>query len=156
MAPYLLSSSEVFATTPEVAYDTLVAAPLEALFTQRSGPIPPVARTEGQTGEWGTAGATRRVVLADGGSNLETLVGADRATRDYRYELTDFRGPMKLLVAKVEGRFAFDAAGAGTRVTWTWRLHATNPVTRLALPVLGAFWRPWAKAMWPRYEARLP
>jgi hypothetical protein len=96
------------------------------------------------------------VVLADGSSNLETLVAADRATREYRYELTDFRGPMKLLVRKVEGRFEFDAAGAATRVTWTWRLHATSPLTRPALPVLGAFWRPWARAMWSRFGDRLP
>lgn len=156
MAPYLLSSSEVFDTTPDVAYDTLVAAPLETLFTKRSGPIPPVARCEDQDGEWGRTGQSRRVVLSDGSSTLETLVAADRATREYRYELTDFKGPLKALVRMVEGRFEFEPGGAGTRVTWTWRLHSTNPVTRLGLPVLGAFWRPWAKGMWPRFGDRLP
>jgi hypothetical protein len=154
-APYLLTSSTVVAATPEAAYDALCAAPLEALFSSRSGPIPPVARCEGQVGEWGTAGQTRTVVLADGSSNLEALVAADRATQEYRYRLSDFKGPFKLLITGVDGQFAFTPEGAGTRVTWTWALHSVNALTAPVLRVVGFFWRRWAAAMWPRYAARL-
>jgi hypothetical protein len=154
-SPYQLVSSTVVAATPEAAYDALCAAPLEVLFTSRSGPIPPVARCEGQAGEWGSSGQTRTVVLSDGSSNLETLVAADRATQDYRYRLTDFKGPFKLLITSVDGQFAFAADGSRTRVTWTWSLHPVNAFTALALPVVGFFWRRWAAAMWPRYVARL-
>src|SRR5215217_1435809 len=97
-APYDVSASEVLPTSPEVAYDTVVGAPLEDILGDRSGPIPPVRETRGHEGPWGTVGQTRTVVLGDGGTVLETLVGADRQTTDYRYRLTDVRGPMKLLV----------------------------------------------------------
>ncbi len=154
-APLHLTSSTRVDAAPDAAYDALVAAPLEELFTRRSGPIPPVVRCDGQVGTWGALGATRTVVLADGSSNLETLVGADRSTRDYRYRLTEFTGPFKLLVASVDGQFAFHPHGTGTHVTWSWVLHPTSTVSRLVLPVVGHFWRRWATAMWPRYAARL-
>lgn len=155
-APYLLSSSTVVPVSPEVAYDAVMNAPLEELFPHRAGAIPPVKECTGQVGAWDTAGQTRTVVLADGGTNLETLVEADRATPNYRYRLTDFTGPMKALVASVDGRFSYVAEGNGTRVTWSWAIHPTNAVVRaLALPVLGMFWKQYAAKMWPHYAARL-
>lgn len=154
MATYVLSSSSALPSTPDAAFQCLADAPLEALFTTRSGLIPPVRESRGQEGPWGTVGQTRTVVLADGSTNLETLVAVDRPG-DYRYTLTDFTGPMKLLVRKVEGRFTFVPEGDGTRATWTWTLHPTNPLARLAFPVLGASWRTMARAMWPRFAARL-
>ncbi|MGN6161068.1 MAG: hypothetical protein ACTHOG_05120 [Marmoricola sp.] len=148
---YRVSSSHTFTTTPERGYDVIVEAPLEELFDHRAGPIPPV---KASPGAWGFRGAARTVELADGTSNLETLVGATRPD-DYRYELTDFTGPMKALVRKVEGRFAFEAKGEQTTVTWTWVIHPTNPITGLTLPVLGFFWKRWAAGMWPKFGARL-
>jgi hypothetical protein len=153
-APYQLSSSTVLATTPETAFQGLVDAPLEELFPTRSGLIPPVRGSEGQQGAWGNPGQTRTVVLADGSRNLETLVAVE-APHDYRYVLTDFTGPMRLLVREVEGRFAFEPAADGTRVTWSWLLHPTHPVARIAFPVLGASWRRMAQGMWPRFGARV-
>jgi len=154
VAPYLLTSSTVVPVPPEVAFDAVLAAPLPELFTERSGPIPPVRECRGQEGPWGTVGQTRTVVLDDGGTNLETLVALDRPA-SYRYRLGDFTGAMKPLVASVDGEFAFGAEGAGTRVTWSWRMHATNPLARLFLPGLGFFWRRYAAGMWQRYAARL-
>ena len=153
-APYLISSSTVLPVPPEVAFQGILDAPLEELFSSRSGPIPPVARVDGQDGAWGTVGQTRTVVLSYGGTNLETLVAAERPD-DYRYRLSHFTGPMKALVAGVDGRFAFVADGSGTRVTWSWSMHATNPVSRALLPVMGIFWRRYAAGMWPRYAARV-
>jgi hypothetical protein len=153
-AAYVLDSSTVVPATPEAAYDGVLAAPLEELFTQRVGPIPPVRECTGQDGEWGTVGQTRTVVLADGSRNLETLVVADRPG-SYRYRLTDFTGPMKGLIRDVDGEFAFAQEGAGTRVTWSWRIRPTNSAARLLLPVVGLFWRRYAEKMWPRCAARL-
>jgi hypothetical protein len=154
MADYVLSSSSVLPGTPDAAFQGLADAPLEELFTTRSGLIPRVRCSEGQGGPWGTVGQTRTVVLDDGSRNLETLVSLDRPG-DYRYTLTEFTGPMKLLVRKVEGRFTFVTEGAGTRATWTWTLHPTTPLARLAFPVVGASWRTMARYMWPRFAARL-
>jgi hypothetical protein len=153
-APYKLSASTVVSATPEVAFDGVLAAPLPELFSTRSGPIPPVRECTGQEGVWGDVGQTRTVVLGDGSSNLETLVAADRPG-SYRYRLTDFSGPMKALVRSIEGEFAFVAEGEGTRVTWSWQMHATNPVTRLLLPGIGFFWKRHAAGMWPRFAAQL-
>ncbi|MFL6025108.1 MAG: SRPBCC family protein [Marmoricola sp.] len=155
-APYLLSSSTLVSASPEAAFDTLCAAPLEQLFTTRSGPIPPVVRCEGQQGEWGRTGASRSVVLSDGTGNLETMVGGDRATQEYRYRLSDFQGPFKRLITSIDGQFTFVPEGSGTRVTWTWRLNPVNGATRLVLPVVGFFWSRYAADMWPRYSAMLP
>ena len=153
-SPYQLSSSTVLAATPEAAFQTLVDAPLEELFPTRSGLIPSIKECEGQDGAWGNLGQTRTVVLADGSRNLETLVVVE-PPHDYRYVLSDFTGPMRMLVRKVEGRFAFEPAGDGTRVTWSWILHPTHPLARLAFPVLGASWRTMATNMWPRFSARV-
>lgn len=156
VAPFLLSSSTVVPAAPEHAYDGVLAAPLEELFPHRAGAIPPIKECTGQVGDWGTVGQTRTVVLADGGTNLETLVTADRPGGIYQYRLSDFTGPMKALVAGVDGQFSFVPEGNGTRVTWSWAIQPTNPVTRLlALPLLGVFWKQYAAKMWPRYAARL-
>lgn len=152
--PYLLSSSTVVPASPEVAFDGVLAAPLEDLFPHRAGPIAPIRGCEGQDGAWGTVGQTRTVRLADGSSNLETLVAADRPG-SYRYRLTDFQGPFKTLVAAVDGEFSFLPEGSGTRVTWSWSLEPTNPMARPFLAVVGFFWRQYAQKMWPRYAARL-
>ena len=154
-ATYELSSASVLPGPPDAAFQCLVDAPLEELFTTRSGLIPRVRCSEGQVGPWGTPGQTRTVVLEDGSRNLETLVSVE-PPGDYRYTLTDFTGPMKLLVRKVEGRFTFVPEDGGTRATWSWTLHPTNPLARLVFPVLGASWRTMARTMWPRFAGRLP
>lgn len=150
---YRVSSSHVLSTSPARAWEAIVAAPLQDIFDHRSGPIPPVKEMVSD-GPWGLVGAARTVVLADGSSNRETLVGAS-CPDDYRYELTGFTGPMKALVTKVEGQFDFDAQGEETVATWTWVIHPTNAVTGLGLPVLGFFWKGWAAKMWPKFAARL-
>lgn len=153
-SPYLLSSSTVVPNSQDVAFAGVLDAPLEELFTERAGVIPPIKECTGQDGGWDAVGKTRTVVLADGSSNLETLVEYSRPG-NYRYQLSDFTGPMKALVARVEGQFSFVPEGEGTRVTWSWKIHPTNPVARGLLPVVGFFWRRYAAGMWPRYAARL-
>ncbi len=153
-SPAHLTSSSVLPTTPEIAFQCLLDAPLEELFPTRSGLIPPIRGCEGQDGSWGEVGQTRTVVLSDGSRNLETLTRVD-APHDYRYTLSDFTGPMRLLVRKVEGRFEFEPVPDGTRVTWSWLLHPTNPVARLMFPALGASWRTMARGLWPRFRDRV-
>jgi Polyketide cyclase / dehydrase and lipid transport len=152
---YQLSASSVLATTPQAAYDALVDAPLEELFGDRSGPIPPVRECRGQQGPWGQVGQTRTVVLGDGGTVLETLVVSDRAAGDYRYRLSEITGPMKALARSIDGRFAFVPADAGTTATWTWDVHLTSPLGRLAMPVFKVFWQRAAGKAFTRLGSRL-
>lgn len=153
-SPYLLSSSTVVPASLDSAFDGVLNAPLEQLFTERAGAIPPIKECTGQIGAWDAVGKTRTVVLQDGSTNLETLMEYSRPG-SYRYQLSDFTGPMKALVARVEGQFTFVPEGDATRVTWSWKIHPKNPVARLALPVIGVFWRKYAAGMWPRYAARV-
>lgn len=154
VAPYLLSSSTLVTATPESAWAGVLDAPLEELFPERAGLIPAIKECTGQEGGWDAVGKTRTVVLEDGSSNVETLAEYNQPS-SYRYRLSDFTGPMKALVAGVDGQFTFVPEGGGVRVTWSWKIHPTNAVTRTMLPVLGFFWRRYAAGMWPRYEARL-
>jgi hypothetical protein len=145
MTSYDLSASAVVPGTIEQAYDAVVSSPLERLLGRRSGPIPPVVRTEGEgPAPWGSSiGQARTIVLGDGGRLLETLVEADRPAA-YGYRLTEVRGPMRPLVRSVDGRFTFVAEAGdtpATRVTWSWRLHLTAAPVRLLMPVFGVFWR---------------
>ena len=149
-----VAESRTVAVPLEAAYDGTIRVLLPDIFGHRHLAIPPIVRVEGQEGEWGTVGQTRTVVLADGSRNLETLVATDRP-ESYRYRLTDFTGPMKGLIRDVDGEFAFAQEGAGTRVTWYWRIRPTNSVARVLLPIVGLFWRRYADKMWPRYAARL-
>lgn len=153
-SPYLLSSSTVVPASLDVAWAGVLDAPLEVLFTERAGLIPPIKECTGQDGGWDAVGKTRTVVLQDGTSNLETLVEYS-SPGTYRYQLSDFTGPLKGLVAGVDGQFSFVPEGDGTRVTWSWKIHPRNPIARGFLPVLGFFWRRYAAGMWPRYAARL-
>jgi hypothetical protein len=154
-APYLLTASATLPAEPGAAYDELVAAPLEDLLGDRSGPIPPVRECRGQVGSWGQAGQTRTIVLGDGGTIRETLVVADREAGDYRYRLSDLTGPMKALARAVDGRFHFEPAPGGATVTWTWAVHPTSAVTRLLLPVFNVFWQQAARKAFARLGARL-
>jgi hypothetical protein len=152
--PYLLSSSTVVPASPDAAFDAVLGAPLEDLFAERAGLIPAVRECQGQEGAWGTVGQTRTIVLADGSTNLETLVAADRPG-NYRYQISEISGPLNALVAGIDGQFSIAPEGTGSRVTWSWWLMPTNAVTRLFIPVLAFFWRQYAAKMWPRYAARL-
>ena len=155
VSTYELSSSTVVPVPVEVAFDGVMNAPLEELFPHRAGMIPPVKECTGQVGPWATVGQTRKVITSDGNSNTETLVTYDRAGGLYQYRLGDLTGPLKALVAGVDGQFKYVPEGDGTRVTWSWSMHPTNAVTRAVLPVMGIFWRQYAAKMWPLYAARL-
>ena len=154
VAPYPLSESATLPVSPEVAFDTVLAAPLEDILGERVGLIPAITGCRGQDGAWGTVGQTRVIEMADGGRVLETLVSADRPS-DYRYRISEVRGPMRPLVKGIDGRFAFEPVGAEARVTWSWDLHPTNAVARLALPLLGFFWHRAARRMFVRLTGRV-
>ena len=140
-----VEESRTVRATPEQAYDAVVPGPLEAIFKHRHVVMPPIARVSGQEGAWGeTLGQTRTIHLADGGSVKETLVESERPARS-SYTITDIQGPMKLLVSQAEGRWTFEPTGDGTVVSWSWTLHPTNAVTSRLLPVIGVFWKGYAR-----------
>ena len=154
VAPYPVSESAVLPTTPEGAYDAVVSAPLEEILGVRVGLIPAIIGCSGQDGPWGTVGQTRTIEMSDGGRVLETLVAADRPS-EYRYRITEVRGPLRPLVRSIDGRFGYEQSDTGTKVTWSWDLHPTNAVTRLALPLFALSWHRSARRMFDRLAERV-
>ena len=139
-----LSQSRLVPVEPVEAFDRLIVLPLPAIFSRRHGPFPPVRETREAPPVWGSVGQTRRIVLADGGTALETLTSVDRP-RSFGYTLTEPTGALALLVERVEGRWEVEGSGTGSRITWSWTLHPRGRPGSAALPLVGRFWHGYAR-----------
>lgn len=146
-----LEYSRTYPLTVEQAFDGVLPMPLERLFNRRYGPIPPIKSVDGPPDRWGTVGQERTVHLADGGSMREKLTRVDRP-HAFGYVLSDVAGPMKSLAARVEGRWSFEPAGTGTRITWSWTVQPASALGGLAMPVFGRLWRGYARQAMERIE----
>lgn len=152
-SPLHVSSTRTYPVPFEGAYRRTIGWPLEELFHQRFGPIPPIVRTD-QDGTWGSVGQVRTIHLGDGGSMQERLVRAD-APDAFGYEITGITGPMKGLASRIEGTWAFEPIGSGTRITWSWTIHPKSSASALVLPVFGKIWQAYARRALDHLEALL-
>ena len=143
MATVTLSQSRAVPVPIEEAFDRLLIHPLPEIFRRRMLAIPPIKEVRGQAGEWGTVGQSRTIATTDGGSMLETLTSNERP-HSFGYTISDVRGPMKPLVASIDGLWSFEPAGTGTRITWRWILTPTA-AGRAVMPAFGAMWRGYAR-----------
>ncbi|WP_310962027.1 SRPBCC family protein [Nocardioides terrisoli] len=150
---YDVAESRVVPAGAEDAFRAVIPIPLTRIFAHRFGPIPPIRDVLGQDGEWGTPGQTRTIVLADGGRMREELTAVDEPS-SFDYRITGITGPMRPLVAEVEGRWVFEPEGTTTRITWSWRIRP-RPAGRLLMPVFGWFWRGYARRALATIEAVL-
>lgn len=148
--PVELSASRTYPAGVARAFDAVLALPLPYLFAHRYAAIPPVTQVRDQ-GPWTSAGETRTIVLGDGGTILETLTEVERPDT-FAYRLTDITGPMKPLATSIDGRFRFEHAGTGVRVTWSWSVHPRGRLGRAAMPVFARMWRPYARIALERLE----
>lgn len=142
--PLVLEQSRAIPVTVEDAFARTLPLPLPDLFCHRYGPLPAIKEVTGQVGDWGRAGETRTIVLADGGTMREQLLTVG-PPHEFTYRLTDITGMLASLATQVEGRWAFAPAGTGTLVTWTWSVQPRTSASSLALPVLGRFWKGYAR-----------
>jgi hypothetical protein len=126
------------------AFHRTLPAPLPEIFKRWHGPFPPVREVREQSGGWDTAGQTRTVVLAGGGSTREELTSVD-PPRSFGYRLTKISGPMALLVDHVLGEWIFTPAAGGTEVTWRWDIHSKFPLTSWLLPLFCRMWKGYAQ-----------
>ena len=139
-----LEQSRVIPVSVEHAFAGTLPIPLTTIFRHWYGPIPPIKKVHDQVGEWGTVGQTRVVLLTGGGSMHEELTSVD-PPRSFGYVLTDVRGPMASLVGRVEGEWTFTSTTTATTVTWRWNIHSRWALTAPLLPVLGRWWKGYAR-----------
>jgi hypothetical protein len=118
--------------------------PLPTLFRRWYGPIPPIRAVVDQAGDWDAVGKSRTIVLTGGGSMREQLTSYD-PPRSFGYTLSDVKGPMAPIVARVEGLWSFEPVGTGTKVTWRWTIYPRSAFTARVLPVFGRLWRGYAR-----------
>jgi Polyketide cyclase / dehydrase and lipid transport len=125
------------------AYAATLTTPLPVLFRRRYGALPPVREVRDQAGVWGDLHQTRTVVTSDGGTMREQLTEVD-PPQAFGYHLSDITGPMRPLVAGIDGRWEFTPIGTGTLVTWRWTLIPRS-VGAPVMPVLARMWRGYAR-----------
>lgn len=155
MAPPLeLETSRTFPVTVERAFEVVLPAPLEQVFARRFGALGPVRGVRGQTGAWGRVGQTRVIELADGGTLTEELTTVE-PHREFTYRIADVTGPMRALVTSLDGRWSFEPAGTGARITWAWTVHPASSLAGLAMPVFGRLWRGYARQAMEEIETLL-
>lgn len=147
----------VVAVSPEVAFDRVLGDELTGFFDRGHLLLPAIVATEPIVGDarWGTeVGQARRIRLADGGSMVETLRTSD-TPGSATYAMSDLTGPFAALYSGVLGEWTFEPAGAGTRVTWRWRLRPRGIAGRLATPLIAAMWQGYAAKALGRIRAAL-
>ncbi|GAA2175892.1 hypothetical protein GCM10009846_27550 [Agrococcus versicolor] len=152
-----MERSIVVAAPVEVAYDRVLGDELTGLFDRGHLLLPAIDATVTLSGptRWGTeVGQSRRIVLADGGSMVETVrtIDAPEATT---YEMSDLTGPFATLFSGVLGEWTFEPLGGGTRVTWRWRLRPRSVVGRIAAPVIARMWQGYAAKALERIQTSL-
>jgi hypothetical protein len=136
------------------AFDEVLPFDLTRLLDQRYLAIPSVKAVTGQAGEWGSLGQTRTIHLSGGGSMLEELTEVTPAKR-FAYHLSEITGPMKALVEGVDGAWAFERAGTGVRITWSWTVHPRGRVGELAMPAFRRMWGGSARLAFDNLEKLL-
>lgn len=136
--------SRTYPVAVETAFDVVLGLPLNQLFNHRFGPIPAIKEARLHSDDFASVGASRTIVLNDGGTMREELTDIDRP-RLFRYRITELTGPTKLLVDSVEGAWSFAPAGSGVRVSWTWDVAPKSNTSAKVLPVFGRFWSGYAR-----------
>lgn len=143
-----VEQSRTIPVTPEQAFRGIIEMDVPTMFRRRYGPIPPIRRVSGRdASHWaGTVGQTRILELAGGGSIRETVEHVDEP-HSWRYRITDFKGPLALLLTSIDGEFLFAPAGTGTRITWRYNMFPRSRAAVAAMPAFAWCWRGYARQM---------
>jgi hypothetical protein len=153
--PVLLAHSRAIPVSVEHAWDVLLPAPLERVFSRRFGALPPVRSVRDQVGVWGSAvGQFRTIMLADGGTMREELLTL-RRPEEFGYRISGITGAMRPLVASIMGSWMLEPVGTGVRITWSWTLEPASRAASLAMPVFSWMWHGYARQALEEIEGLL-
>lgn len=123
------------------AFDTIVPIDLPSVF-KGFGPLPAVAGTQDQVGNWDTVGQSRRVNLSDGSHATEQIDEYARPDR-FGYTVGPFSGIVGKLVDRAEGEWRFSEQADGAQIEWTYTWFARRGAKPLIWP-LTLLWRRYA------------
>lgn len=142
MKPVSVTVRQSVQGTPERAFGVVIPVDLPEIF-RGYGPLPAVVGTRHQVGDWDAAGDTRVVLLKGGGVMVEELTRVERPGRcEYRVRPT--KGPLRLVVEHIDGRFLFEpATDGGAVIDWTYSFVAKRGRRALLVP-LAPLWRRYA------------
>ena len=154
-SPVLLEQSRAIPVSVEHAWDVLLPAPLERVFSRRFAALPPVRTVQDQVGVWGSAvGQSRTIMLADGGTMREELLTL-RRPNEFGYRISGITGAMRPLVAGIMGSWSLEPVGTGVRITWSWTLEPASRAASLAMPVFSWMWHGYARQALEEIEGLL-
>jgi hypothetical protein len=124
----------------ERLFDTVVAEDVLPRVLRRWGPVPAVTGTRDLSGPWDTPGSSRTVLLADGNTVREQVVGWERPRR-FEYRVDRFTSTIARFVEYATGKWEFAATPGGARFTWTYTFTTRDTLSaRLMVPFVHAVW----------------
>lgn len=121
-------------------------------FYPRWWALPGVVEVRDQSGVWNARGRTRRLVLSDGGTVLETIRRVEAAEL-FVYELSDFTGFFGLLVASGRAEWRVSARDAGSTIDWTYAFTARPGRGFLVAAIVRLFWAGYMRRVLPPIAA---
>ena len=135
----------VVALEQAAAFEQVVHIDVPAVFRGR-GVVAAVSQVCDQQGSWRQVGESRRIVLKDGGSLIETITAYQPPAR-FEYRLHSFQGPLRWLVSRIEGEWLYRAQGAAhTEITWRYQFHPCNAwIQPLTWCFVRALWMPYMR-----------
>jgi hypothetical protein len=150
------AGATVTALAPASPWQTFrIMTPVDpSRFYPRFGVIPATVAVEDQTGAWDAEGQTRRLLLSDGGSVVETLLAVQPPYR-FVYQLTRFRGVFGVLVDHARAEWTFAEEGERTRVRWTYTFFAKPARGPVVAAIVKAFWGPYMRSVLPGIVAEV-
>lgn len=128
--------------TPAEAFAVVVPIDLARIFTAW-GPFPGVRRSLNQTGDWDTVGEQRNPDLTDGSTADERLTEYTPG-HSFAYELSNFTGSLRRLIAGVRGEWTFTPDGRSTVMRWTYEFKPLPGRITLFQVVVAPLWRRYA------------
>ncbi len=137
------SADAVAQATAKQAFD-IYGAVDPTRFYLKYGPLPAVTAVRDQAGSWDTAGRTRKLLLSDGGSVIETITDA-ASPNFFAYELHDFQKLFGKLVSVARAEWHFTPVAGGTRITWTYTFHPLPGRGLIVGTIVALFWAPYMK-----------
>ncbi len=141
------SATAIVAATPKRAWE--ITGPVDpTAFYPKYGPLPAVVGVEDQTGSWDTVGRSRRLLLSDGGSVIETITHAD-SPGYFAYELTRFTKLFGVLVRNARAEWSFERVADGTTMVWKYTFFGLPGRAWIVKLIVRLFWAPYMERVLP-------